>query len=634
MKYRILPVALAALFLAATPKAVSAPPLINYQGRVLVGTTNFDGPGKFKFALVNGDGTTTYWSNDQSSANGSEPGSFVSLQVVKGLYSVLLGDNSLGATMRTIGAPDLDHPDVRLRVWFNDNINGFQLLSPDQRLAPAAYLADGVVSSATIADSAITAAKIADASITSTKVGLGAISNGQIALNTLDATRFAVPGAPVAGQVLGYSGTGLTWTAPGGGVFSLNGTNAYYNGGNVGIGTATPTAKLDVRGAITLEAGSSPVIYTGTGNTELNRYLNLINSATSASASGLKAGGVLVSNDYNFANPGKNELIVQSKVAIGTATFADASTRLTIRTIPGLSTSKWGMEHTDGTVRLATRVDDAGAGFVMRSAHPLNLFGFNFEGLTINTAGEVGIGTTTPQAGYRLHVVGATQLAGGGSRGAVQFGSPGGETGMTISGSARADLRFNGSTLKLVAGPAGGPPAATNGIAITTAGDVGIGTTSPQSKLDVNGTIRTKVLTILGADVAEPFEIAEQDLPKGTVVVIDETRHGGLKRSTASYDTRVAGIVSGANGIDSGIILSQPGVNEGGQNVAISGRVYVQGDASSGAIKPGDLLTTSDIPGHAMKVTDHAKAQGAVIGKAMSSLEEGTGMVLVLVALQ
>jgi len=58
-------------------------------------------------------------------------------------------------------------------------------------------------------------------------------------------------------------------------------------------------------------------------------------------------------------------------------------------------------------------------------------------------------------------------------------------------------------------------------------------------------------------------------------------------------------------------------------------------DASAGAVRPGDLLTTSDTPGHAMKVLDHARATGAVIGKAMSSLESGErGLVLVLVNLQ
>jgi len=35
-----------------------------------------------------------------------------------------------------------------------------------------------------------------------------------------------------------------------------------------------------------------------------------------------------------------------------------------------------------------------------------------------------------------------------------------------------------------------------------------------------------------------------------------------------------------------------------------------------------------------MKVTDHAKAQGAILGKAMSGLNEGKGLVLVLVSLQ
>ena len=66
----------------------------------------------------------------------------------------------------------------------------------------------------------------------------------------------------------------------------------------------------------------------------------------------------------------------------------------------------------------------------------------------------------------------------------------------------------------------------------------------------------------------------------------------------------------------------------------MTGRVYCRADASAGAILPGDLLTTSDTPGHAMKATDHDRAQGAVIGKAMTGLKEGHGLVLVLVSLQ
>jgi hypothetical protein len=137
-----------------------------------------------------------------------------------------------------------------------------------------------------------------------------------------------------------------------------------------------------------------------------------------------------------------------------------------------------------------------------------------------------------------------------------------------------------------------------------------------------------------GADVAEPFEMSSTNVPQGAVVIIDEARPGRLKLNERAYDTRVAGVVSGANGIQPGLSLTQEGLMEGGQNVALSGRVYVQADATYGAIKPGDLLTTSDTPGHAMRVTDSARAQGAILGKAMSALNEGAGFVLVLVTLQ
>ena len=128
--------------------------------------------------------------------------------------------------------------------------------------------------------------------------------------------------------------------------------------------------------------------------------------------------------------------------------------------------------------------------------------------------------------------------------------------------------------------------------------------------------------------------MSAKDLPKGSVVVIDEANPGHLKLSDAAYDTRVAGIISGANGVNPGISLSQQGVMEGDQNVALSGRVYVQADAADGPIKPGDLLTTSTTPGHAMRVAEHGRASGAILGKAMTALAEGRGLVLVLVTLQ
>jgi hypothetical protein len=173
-------------------------------------------------------------------------------------------------------------------------------------------------------------------------------------------------------------------------------------------------------------------------------------------------------------------------------------------------------------------------------------------------------------------------------------------------------------------------------LAVQNGGNVGIATTEPVTKLHVVGTTRTSVLEITGgSDVAEPFEVSQgEPVPKGTVMVIDELNPGQLRVSSQSYDKHVAGVVSGAGGLSPGVIISQQGLTDRGAPVALSGRVYTLADATYGPIQPGDLLTTSDIAGHAMKVADHSKAQGAIIGKAMGSLPRGRGLVLVLVTLQ
>ncbi len=156
-------------------------------------------------------------------------------------------------------------------------------------------------------------------------------------------------------------------------------------------------------------------------------------------------------------------------------------------------------------------------------------------------------------------------------------------------------------------------------------------------KLDVGGTTRTKVLEITGGgDLAEPFDVTRSERIKpGMVVVIDPEQPGRLRIADRAYDRTVAGCVSGAKGIHPGLTMRQEGtVVDGSLPVSLSGRVYCRVDASYGEVLPGDLLTTSETPGHAMKVTDYARAQGAVLGKAMTALKRGTGMVLILVALQ
>jgi hypothetical protein len=57
-------------------------------------------------------------------------------------------------------------------------------------------------------------------------------------------------------------------------------------------------------------------------------------------------------------------------------------------------------------------------------------------------------------------------------------------------------------------------------------------------------------------------------------------------------------------------------------------------DADIAPVHVGDLLTTSPTKGHAQKVLDPAKATGAIVGKALGSLEKGKGKIPVLVMLQ
>ncbi len=89
---------------------------------------------------------------------------------------------------------------------------------------------------------------------------------------------------------------------------------------NVGIGTTNPLAKLDIRGDLILEADDDPIIYTAAEGPEKNRYLHIVNAPWPwRSPSGLKAGGILVSENFPYAFPGKNDLIVEGNVGIGTA---------------------------------------------------------------------------------------------------------------------------------------------------------------------------------------------------------------------------------------------------------------------------------------------------------------------------
>jgi hypothetical protein len=161
--------------------------------------------------------------------------------------------------------------------------------------------------------------------------------------------------------------------------------------------------------------------------------------------------------------------------------------------------------------------------------------------------------------------------------------------------------------------------------------------------VDGEGKTRTRVLQITGgADLAEHLSVAddhptdEYRVKPGMAVSIDPSGNRKFKISDEPYDRKRVGIISGGNGVKPGLILGDEGnpAVAGDQPIALTGQVWCHADATFGPIVPGDLLTTSSTPGHAMKVSDDAKARFAVLGQALTGLKKGRGWVQVLVGKQ
>jgi len=156
----------------------------------------------------------------------------------------------------------------------------------------------------------------------------------------------------------------------------------------------------------------------------------------------------------------------------------------------------------------------------------------------------------------------------------------------------------------------------------------------PAVTISPSGTVSvTNDVILANQDCAEDFDVTrEEEAAPGTVMVIDD--EGALQPCCYAYDKKVAGVISGAGEFKPGIVLGRSEPIDTRKPVALMGKVYCKVDAQNAPIEVGDLLTTSDSRGHAMKVTDPLRAFGAVIGKALKPLAQGRGLIPVLVALQ
>jgi len=346
-------------------------------------------------------------------------------------------------------------------------------------------------------------------------------------------------------------------------------------GGSVGVGTANPQGLLDVDGTNTVPAAATPGV---AGQTGLIVWPQAGGPATPGSNSqGGNGGGVTI---YSGAG--------------GTSDGTSANSN------GGNITLQVGPRGTGGSG------GGGSAGFVL-----LNPSG-----------GRVGIGTSNPRGVLDIESAGNNMLLNGGN---VGIGTTNPSALLEVSGTAKFDQAATFSAAPTIN---------------TVGANILVGQSNGANEFRVDNTGKGFFdggTQTGGADFAESVAVRgrRSQYQPGDVLEIDPQTDRHLALSHHAYSTLVAGIYSTKPGVlATPRAMDDPEIATSEVPLAVVGIVPCKVTAENGAIVRGDLLVTSSRAGYAMKGTDRQRMLGAVVGKALESLPDGTGVIQVLVTLQ
>ena len=383
--------------------------------------------------------------------------------------------------------------------------------------------------------------------------------------------------------------------------------------GNVGIGATNPLFKLHVQGG--------GIVETQVKSTDERAILSLDSTLSGQNRVWTLENGV-------FGTPGlfsifdrsalQARLIIttEGRVGIGSTT---PLAKLEVQSSGSLPAVLGNSQSGNGLQGVST----SGDGLHGESSSGKGVFGHSDSSYGVHGVGNVGVrGESSGGTGvYGEGNVGVNGVSAGGT--AVHGLSASGVGVQGVSSSSYGTIGASGSGTGVHA-------QSTSGNLIDASNGSGI-----KFKVENNGNVHAPAYLGL-PDFAEailPSAVDKSRLQPGDVLVTASNTDRSVSKSRKAYSTSVLGVYSTAPGF---VGTERPieGASSDTIPMAVIGIVPCKVSAENGPIRRGDLLTTSSTPGHAMRCANRIKCTGAVVGKALSSLDKGTALIPVLVTLQ